>query len=538
MTPDLIAGIDLGTTNSAIAVMRDGTPQIIAIDGAPAMPSCVGLDADGTLLVGQPALNQLSAAPDRTITSIKRLMGTTQATVLGEDSYSPEEISALILKKLKQGAEESLGQPLHKAVITVPAYFDDNQRRATQQAATLAGLEAVRIINEPTAAALAYNLQSNEDKTVLIYDFGGGTFDVSIVRCKDGIVEVCASHGDTQLGGDDLDEAFYHQILQDWEHKDQADLQDARVSRRLLLAAQAAKCALSDEAYYTMQEDYLTDQHHLQSEVSRPQFQTVIQPLVNKTLTSIQLTLQQAGLAIGDIDQIVLVGGSTRIPLVQELIEQRIGKAPSREVDPDLIVTLGAAIQGGIIAGDDIQSILVDISAHTFSTSSLDANYDLICRPIIKRGTPLPVTRSEVFYTTVDDQEEIQIEAYQGESTVPGDNLLLGSFSITDLQNVRANSPVIIRFSLDLNGVLKVNALDKASGQEKSSIIDTRQVTASAELDEARQRIANIFGDAEDTPQDAPGSTAPAPSAELIKAKELKTRAEACLLYTSDAADD
>jgi molecular chaperone DnaK len=530
---ETIVGIDLGTTNSAIAVVVNKLPKLIQIDGRPTMPSCVGLSESGEVLVGQSAVNQMLAAPERTITSVKRHMGSELPVSLGNKNFTPEEISAFILKRLKAEAEAELGFPVKKAVITVPAYFDENQRRATQNAAKLAGLDAVRILNEPTAAALAYNLQSSDKQTILVYDLGGGTFDVSVVKCDDGLVEVCASHGDTHLGGDDFDQEILAAIVEGWNGSEALDMNNSQISRRLLMVAEAAKCSLSDKPYEKVSEDYLAGNDHLKMELSRNDFEDRIEHLLTKTMNSIHEALSAGGLSVSDIDKVLLVGGSTRIPLVQTMIEARMGQPVSREVDPDLIVTMGAAIQGGIIAGEDVGSILVDISTKSYGNIALSPVMGkLVCVPVIKRGTPLPVTRSESFSTASDDQDKIQIEVFQGESEDPDENLEIGTFFVEDLSLVPAGNVIIIEYSLDLNGMLKVTAKEKTTGLEKVATIDTRDVAASFDLDRARKRMSEMFGADEAVEIDAETE-----SAAVTRAASLRKRAEKLLERELDAED-
>lgn len=536
-TSDVIAGIDLGTTNSAIGIIEDGQPRVIPVDGRPTMPSCVGLDEKGEILVGQAAVNQLVAAPERTLTSIKRHMGSDLTLKLGERDYHPEELSAFILRRLKEVAENELGHPLKKAVITVPAYFDEKQRRATQNAAELAGLEAVRILNEPTAAALAYRLQDVEKQTVLVYDLGGGTFDVSLVNCEKDLVEVRASHGDTHLGGDDFDQALRAEIAKAWSGDQALDLNDPRISRRLTIAAESAKCTLSDQPFAEVREDFLADDTHLEVEIARSDFEKLIEPMLDKTLEAINAALSDGEITPDQVDKILLVGGSTRIPLVQAMIESQIGREASREVDPDLIVTLGAAIQGGIIAGLEVGSILVDISTQTFRTNAVDAaTQQLVSYPLIQRGTPLPVTKSERFSTPVDQQEKIVVEVCQGESSYPPDNLEIGNFEVEGLARVPAGNVILIEFALDLDGILTVTALEKATGLQKAVTIDTREVGNSFDLGEARKRISEAFGDDEEIEAElVPESRSAHP--EVTRSKDLKARAKKILAQDPDPED-
>lgn len=541
MTDDqeIIAGIDLGTTNSAIGVLEDGIPRLIKIDDQPTMPSCVGIDETGQIIVGQAALNQLAAAPERTVASVKRLMGSEQSIKLGERDYRAEEISAFILKRLKQEAERDLGRPLSKVVVTVPAYFDEKQRRATQNAAQLAGLEAVRILNEPTAAALAYNLQQQKSQTILVYDLGGGTFDVSLVTCEEGLVEVKASHGDTHLGGDDFDDALVAHLVSAWQGKTPLDVDDPRTSRRLKMAAESAKCRLSEKPFTAVREEYIDPETHLELEVGRDDFEQLIAPLLEKTWNAMHAALRDEQKLPQDIDKVVLAGGSTRIPLVRHMIEERTGHCPCAELNPDLIVALGAAIQGGIIAGQEVGAILVDISTHTYSSAALRReDHSLFCVPIIPRGTPLPVTRAEAFLTVCDDQERVEITVYQGESQEPLENLKIGAFLTEDLSKAPAGNVIISEFSLDLDGLLTVTATEKSTGAAKTVTIDTRDARASFDLAEARQHISDVFGgDAIEMETTEEAGSDSHVHAETTRAKGLRKRAEKLLAGDPDEED-
>ncbi len=529
MPHEIIAGIDLGTTNSAIGVLQDGSPRLINIDGRPTMPSCVGFGENGEVLTGQPALNQLAVAPHRTVASIKRKMGDDAPVKLGDGEYRPEEISAFILRRLKEEAERDLGEPVAKAVITVPAYFDEKQRRATQDAAKLAGLECVRILNEPTAAALAYNPQNQSGQTILVYDLGGGTFDVSLVVCEEGLVEVKASHGDTKLGGDDFDDALAEFLA---EKHGNLDLSDPVVGRRIKVAAEAAKCRLSDHPFAEIREEYVSGDDHFEFELSREQFEELIAPKLEKTWESMHAALRDGGVLTQDVDKILLVGGSTRIPMVHRIIKERIGQQPSSEVNPDLIVALGAAIQGGIIAGEEAGSILVDIATHTFSTAAVIGIGQRECVPIIPRGTPLPTTRSDAFETLCDSQDKVEVDVYQGESRELHENLEIGNFMVEGLSDVPAGNVILCQFSLDLNGMLEVTATEKSTGLAKAVSIDTRDVEAGLDLAEARDRLAEVFGD-EPEPED---ESEPIESTQISRATSLEKRAE--VLLSSDLEDE
>ncbi len=536
-----IIGIDLGTTNSAVAIIENGTPKIIPIEDQSTMPSCVGLDGQGHLLVGQTALNQLAANPESTVTSIKRQMGKNTTVRLGDRSFSPEEISALILGKLKSAAEDYLKQAVNKAVITVPAYFDEGQRKATTDAAKLAKLEAVRIINEPTAAALAYDAESASNQTLLVYDLGGGTFDVSVVVVEEGVVEVKASHGDTELGGDDFDEELVQHVGTQFKNTHGLEIgDDLKAKRRLKVALERAKCTLSDQPYVKIDEDFLYEGKHLTSEISRELYEQRIASYLEKTLGCMHQAMKDAGITPQQLDKILLVGGSSRTPAVSNLIESTLEIEPSLEVNPDLIVALGAAVQAGTLAGVESQSILVDITPHTFNTSTLNSSFigpHLICVPIIKRNTPLPCRKAEVFYTVSDRQEQVTVDVSQGESSIPEENTTIGEFVVAGLSPVPSGNPIIIEFALDLNGMLKVTATEKSTGLSKEVAIDTTKQTRTFDLEEARENIAAISGETILSDENAPIDAENDHQAILTESKSLKKRAEALDSSGLDAAD-
>lgn len=545
---ELIVGIDLGTTNSALAVVIDGAVKVIDIQGQPTMPSCVGLDPTGKLIVGQPAKNQLIAAPESTILSIKRKMGEAGTVPLGDKQFSPEEISSFILRELKNEAEKQLGRPISKAVITVPAFFNERQRKATQGAGELAGLDVVRIINEPTAAALAYGAGRSADETMLVYDLGGGTFDVSVVMVEQGVVEVKASHGDTHLGGDDFDQLLVERALGVFKERHGVDLsEDGKVLRRLKVVLERAKCKLSDEPFVLVREEYLDGQRHLEMEIERIEYEKMILPWLEKTLTCVHQAMRDASLLPKDIDKVMLVGGSTRTPLVHSMLSQRVEIEPRWEINPDLIVAMGAAIQGAVIAGEKHHSILVDITPHSFCTSSvavLDGFERLISVPIIPRNTPLPASKSEVFYTMYDNQKEVRVDAHQGEMPIPAQNTLIGEFSVVGLDNVPAGNPIVIHFDLDLNGMLKVTATEKNTGLAKTVTMDTRGSHV-LDLDKARRNMASLIEQLDDVSE---GEGVPGAADELIEepedllatAKDLRKRGEVLLtqnINPDDAAE-
>ena len=493
----IVAGIDLGTTNSAIAVVVDGTLTVIPVAGQTTMPSAVGLDPAGQLIIGQAAKNQQISSPENTILSIKRHMGTDHPVSLGGRTYSPEEISALILGELKRAAEAHLGQPVSKAVITVPAFFNEAQRKATQTAGVLAGFEVLRIINEPTAAALAYGAGEHAGdraaETLLVYDLGGGTFDVSLVQVEKGIVEVKASHGDTQLGGDDFDDALVQLAADRFASQEGHPSLPPAASRRLKGVMEQAKIRLSDQPFTQVQEDYLTEQHHLITEISRTDYEELIASWLDKTVDCVRRALSDGGVTARQVDKIMLVGGATRTPIVHDLLRASLGIAPRHEINPDLIVAMGAAIQGAALAGAPAPAILIDITAHTYSTA-IWSDWRMICSPLIPRGTPLPVRRAEVYYTIKENQDRVEITVYQGESEVPERNILLGKFMMEGLVPQPANSPIIIQFQLDLNGLLTATGIEKITGRSEALTIDTHGQHR-LNLDAARANLAALFAD-------------------------------------------
>ena len=544
---ELVVGIDLGTTNSELAVATDDGIKVIPIHGQPIMPSCVGIDASGKLMVGQAARNQLVAAPESTILSIKRQMGSDTKVRLGEKEFSPEEISSFILRELKVEGERVLGQTIGKAVVTVPAFFNEQQRKATQVAGELAGLEVVRILNEPTAAALAYGAGIQDHETMLVYDLGGGTFDVSVVTVEAGVVEVRASHGDTHLGGDDFDQLLVEHAVAAFKKQHDRDLhQDLKTLRRLKVAMEQAKRRLSDEPFVRVREEYLDGQHHLDLEIMREEYEAMILPLIEKTLTCLHQSLNDAKLGPKDISKVMLVGGATRTPLVHRVLQHRMGLDPRFEINPDLIVAMGAAVQGGVLAGEKRHSILVDITPHTFSTTVLARqNFGeswLECVPLIARNTPLPASKADLFSTCYDNETEVNIKAYQGESRDPEENTLLGDFLIEGLSAVPAGNLVVIHFDLDLNGMLKVTATEKATGLAKTVSLDTRG-GHSLDLDQARRNIAGLVGEPANPSADGAEPVqdeAADHQAQLATAKDLRKRAEVLLqknIGPEDAAE-
>lgn len=500
---DIIIGIDLGTTNSEVAVVQDGRVRIIEVDGAKILPSVVGLADDGTLLVGQSARNQYTLYPERTIRSVKRRMGEDVRLPMGPQSYTPQEISALILRRLKQAAEAALSQTVTKAVITVPAYFSDAQRQATRDAGGLAGLEVVRIINEPTAAALAYEAAQETAKNILVYDLGGGTFDVSVVRLNRDVTEVLASHGNNHLGGDDFDDKLVDHVVTHLQETLGVDPRDQRAAMaRIVRACETAKIALSDAPYARIEEEYLLEQNgkpvHLSLEINREDYEDLIAAYIDETLEAVHIALKGASLAVTDIDEVLVVGGATRTPLVQQRLERALGMQPRAEVDPELCVAAGAAIQAAVIAGQTVASVLVDITPYTFGTSALSELdgeiYPFTYVPLIRKNTPIPVTKSEAFETSYDNQTVIEVNVYQGEDPDALNNTEIGSFRIEGLSKVPAGNIIVTTFALDLNGILHVSSTEKRTGLEKHITIDNATSRfEQQELDAARERIGALI---------------------------------------------
>jgi molecular chaperone DnaK len=509
---DIIVGIDLGTTNSEVAQVRDGQPHVFAEDGDPILPSFVGLAEDGRLLVGKAAKNQWVLAPERTIKSIKRKMGQDVRVQLGDQEYRPQEISAMILRALRDRAARELGQAVNKAVITVPAYFNDGQRQATREAGELAGLEVVRILNEPTAASLTYDPSQREMRRMMVYDLGGGTFDVSIVQAQEGVVEVLASHGDTQLGGDDFDDLFLNRVCDRFQEEHGVDLRANLVARaRALRAVEEAKKLLSFHPFARIEEEFIAEKDgqplHLNVEVSRGEFEELIRPLLDRTMDCVQRALTDAKLAPPAIDKIVLVGGSTRTPLVSAMLEERLGRAPHQEVNPDLCVAMGAAVQAAIIGGADVGAVLVDVTPHSLGIKCLDTAmgfpFEFRFAPIVRRNTPLPASRSELFHTYRDRQKEVEIDVYQGESDDVRRNARVGKFMIQGLAPVEAGNPIVVQLDLNLDGMLKVSARERATGLQKQVVIEN--ALAQFERDEraeARDRLDRLWVDQADPFED------------------------------------
>ena len=504
---ETIVGIDLGTTNSEIAIVQNGKVTVIENAGRKIVPSFVGIADNNEILVGETAKNQYILYPERTIKSIKRLMGEETKVEMAGQAYTPQEVSAIILKHLKGIAETYLNQPVKKAVITVPAYFSDSQRQATREAGEIAGLEVVRMINEPTAAALSYEAAQKAHKRILVYDLGGGTFDVSVVSIEDDVVEVVASHGNNKLGGDDFDQKIIDFIVKHIKDKTGLDIQKSRKAMaRINRAAEAAKRALSDQPFVMIEEEYLEEHEgapiHLSLELSRTDYEEMIANYIDETLEAVHIALNGANLTASDIDEILLVGGSTRTPIVSQRLTEEFRLEPHIEVDPDLCVASGAAIQAAMIAGDDISAsaVLVDITPYTYGTSALgELNgeiYPYKYVPIIHKNSALPLSKSEVFFTMRDNQEAVEVKIFQGEDDDALNNIQIGEFTVEGLSQVPEGNPIIISLALDLNGILHVSAKEKNTGLEKSIVIDNAISRFEGEkMEAAKKRINQIFGE-------------------------------------------
>lgn len=499
-------GIDLGTTNSEVALVENGQVRVLpGEDGDLILPSCVGFSDTGKLLVGREALRQYAAAPERTVKSIKRWMGTDHQTTLGEREYLPHEIAAIILRALKQRAEKVLGETITQAVITVPAYFTNAQRQATKTAGEIAGLEVLQIINEPTAAALAYDWRSEETERVVVYDLGGGTFDVSVVEITGEVTEVLASHGNNRLGGDDFDRLLQLHLAALFRQQHGVDVpDDAATQARLLRAAEQLKIDLSSHAFATVREAFLGSKGktalHLEIEVARADFEKLIRPLLTETLEAIDRALADTNLETDEIDRIILVGGSTRIPLVQEMLLEHLGQTPTDGIQPDLCVALGAALQAGVLVGEAVDAILVDVIPHSLGIAAA-VSTPMGVMPgyfsvIIPRNSVVPVSRSHVYSTLFDEQEAVEIEVFQGENAVAEENVPLGSFRVEDLPPKPAGGIQIeVHFDFDLNGILTVTTTEKGKGQQGTLVVNNTgiQKLSSHELKQARTNLEALF---------------------------------------------
>jgi molecular chaperone DnaK len=501
-----VVGIDLGTTNSLVAALENGQPWVIPDDsGELLLPSVVGIGAEGQLLVGQAACRQYAAAPERTVRSIKRRMGSEGRVALGERQHRPQEISALILRALKQRAEAALGEPVEQAVITVPAYFTDAQRQATKEAGEIAGLEVLQILNEPTAAALVFDRRDDASQRLLVYDLGGGTFDVTIVEITGPVTEVLASHGNNRLGGDDFDRLLQRWLAERFEAQHGVPLPAAAaVEARLLQVAERAKIQLSDQGRVRVREAYLHSQGetplHLDTELQQHDFETLIQPLLQDTLNAIDRALADAGLRADELDRVILVGGSTRIPLVQALVEKHLPEVAVNSFEPDRCVALGAALQAAVLQGEEVETFLVDVTPHSLGVATaMDTDQGLIPNifsTIIPRNTVIPVSRSKLYFTVVDNQKQVQVEVSQGENLNAEDNVPLGSFMVEGLPPKPAGDVGIeVRFSFDLSGLLTVTASETSTGKQEQLLVNdaSSHRLPSYELERSRDVVESLF---------------------------------------------
>jgi molecular chaperone DnaK len=474
MVSEKILGIDLGTTNSCMAIMEGGKAVVIPnAEGGRTTPSVVAFTKDGERLVGSLAKRQSVTNHQNTVISVKRSMGTDKKYTLTGKSFSPQEISAMVLQKMKTDAEAYLGDEIKKAVITVPAYFNDAQRQATKDAGTIAGLEVLRIINEPTASALAYGIDKEEDKTVLVYDLGGGTFDVSILTLGDGVFEVKATAGINHLGGDDFDKLVIDFLVDEFKKKEGIDLtKDPMAMQRLRDAAENAKIELSQKQKTNVNLPYITTDSSgpkfLDIDLSRSKFEQLIGNLVENTIGPVKQALSDAGMTPSDIDHVLLVGGSTRVPLVQQKVKDILGKEPDKGINPDECVAVGAAIQGGVLGGETSDIVLLDVAPLTLSIETLGG----IATPIIERNTTIPTKKSQVFSTAADNQTSVEIHVVQGERKLAADNFTLGKFMLTGIPSAPRGIPQIeVTFDIDANGIIHVSAKDLGTGNEQAITI-------------------------------------------------------------------